>query len=280
MRPRLVKNCETSWPASASLAMASADGSGARLGVAFVEGCFRFGGFPERDEVVVFAFIVFTYFEDQGGEPSADPPIARYVRGDPSADRDSRGAQRAFGLPRTRLPVLGSAAVRGSSPDRNETAFFGITVIPRLGSIRKAPSADAGWGSKVVGGFARYFEYECAGSWERAAEYRHGFSGSEERLGRVGRRERVVCRFGRRGGSGSCSGARCARSCGGGAAGGGRCAGEYCGGVFYLRRRRARRSGLSAPSVVPSGASRRTVGKAERLAYSTSGVGSLWCDVF
>lgn len=73
MRPRLVKNCETSWPASARLAMASADGSGARLGVAFVEGCFRFGGFPERDEVVVFAFIVFTYFEDQGGESSADP---------------------------------------------------------------------------------------------------------------------------------------------------------------------------------------------------------------
>lgn len=64
IRPRLVKNCETSWPASAMRAMSSAAGSGARLGAALVEGFFRFGGFPERDEVVVLAFIVFTYFEN------------------------------------------------------------------------------------------------------------------------------------------------------------------------------------------------------------------------
>lgn len=73
MRPRLVKNCETSWPASASRAMSSADVCGGRLAVVLVEGFFGFGGFPERDEVVVLAFIVFTYFENQGVEPSADP---------------------------------------------------------------------------------------------------------------------------------------------------------------------------------------------------------------
>jgi len=65
MRPWLLKKRDTPSPSSARRAMSSAETGAAFLRLFFVEILLGFGRFPERDEVVVFAFIVFTYFKNQ-----------------------------------------------------------------------------------------------------------------------------------------------------------------------------------------------------------------------
>ena len=85
MRPRFVKNRDTSLPASASFAMSSADAAADFLRMVFIELLFLFRRFPEGNEVVEFAFIVFAYFENEGVELSRYPADGSILLGNVGA---------------------------------------------------------------------------------------------------------------------------------------------------------------------------------------------------
>ena len=53
--------------------MSSAEAAADFLRMVFIELFFLLRRFPKRNEVVVFAFIVFAYFENEGIELSRDP---------------------------------------------------------------------------------------------------------------------------------------------------------------------------------------------------------------
>jgi hypothetical protein len=80
--PRLVKKRETSWPRSASLAMASAESGFFLERVFFIKFPFCGSCFPERHEVVELAFGIFANFKDDRIEAIAHPADGAILRRD------------------------------------------------------------------------------------------------------------------------------------------------------------------------------------------------------